>query len=44
MRGEDSGNIDAALLAERYCNTRQPLVELDNDGSLLLVVDVLAHR
>jgi hypothetical protein len=44
MCGEDGGNIDAALLAERYCNTCQPLVELDNDGSLLLVVDVLAHR
>jgi len=39
---EDGGNIDAALLAERDCDTSQPLVELNNDGSLLLVVDVLA--
>lgn len=39
--GEDGGNVDAALLAEGYCYTCQPLVELDDDGSLLLVEDVL---
>ena len=42
MRSKDGGDIDAALLAERYRNTCQPLVELDNNGSLLLVVDILA--
>ncbi len=39
--GEDGGNIDAALLAERDRDTCQPFVELDNDGSLLLMVDIL---
>jgi hypothetical protein len=43
VRSKDGGDIDAALLAERYCNTCQPLVELNNDGPLLLVVDVLAN-
>jgi hypothetical protein len=41
--GEDGGHVDAAPLAERYGNTRKPLVELDNDGSLLLVEDVLPN-
>lgn len=44
MRGEDGGNINAALLAKRDCNTCQPLVELDNDGALLLVEDVLRNK
>jgi hypothetical protein len=39
--GKDGGNIDAALLAERDRDTCQPFVELDNDGSLLLMVDIL---
>jgi hypothetical protein len=38
---EDGSNIDPALLAQRNCDTGQPLVELDNDGSLLLMVDIL---
>jgi len=41
VSGEDGGYVDAALLAERYSNTRKPLVELDYDGSLLLVEDIL---
>lgn len=41
MGREDGSNIDATLLAKWYGNTCQPLVELNNDGSLLLVVNVL---
>jgi hypothetical protein len=44
VRSEDGGDIDAALLAEWDCNTCQPLVKLDNNGSLLLVVDVLGNH
>lgn len=41
MRGENGGHVDAAPLAERYCYTCKPLVELDNDGPLLLMEDIL---
>ena len=41
MGGEDGGDVDAALLAEWNSDTCQPLVELDNDGTFLLVVDIL---
>lgn len=43
MGGEDGGNIDTALLTERDCDTCQPLVELNNNGSLLFMVDVLRN-
>lgn len=39
--GEYGGNINSSLLAERQANTSKPLVELSNDCSLLLMVDVL---
>jgi hypothetical protein len=39
--GEDGGDIDAPLLAEGESDTSEPLVELSNDGSLLLVKYVL---
>ena len=39
--GEDGGDVDAALLAERKRDTGQPLVELSNDSALLFMVDVL---
>jgi hypothetical protein len=39
--GEDGGDIDSTLLAERDGNTGEPLVELDNDGTLLLVINKL---
>lgn len=39
--GEDGGDIDAALLAQGQRNTSKPLVELHNDGALLLVAYIL---
>lgn len=39
--GEDGGHIDLALLTQGESNTRQPFVELCNNSSLLLVVDIL---
>jgi hypothetical protein len=44
VRGEDGGHVDAALLAERYCNTCKPFVELNNNGPLLLVEDILCNH
>jgi hypothetical protein len=41
MRGEDSGNIDSASLAERERDAREPLVEMGNDSFILLVRDKL---
>jgi hypothetical protein len=39
--GEDGGYVDVALLAKWYRDTSQPLVELYNDSSLLLMVNIL---
>jgi hypothetical protein len=39
--GEDGGYVDVALLAQGHSDTGKPLVELDNDGPLLLVIDIL---
>lgn len=37
MRGKDCGNVDSALFAKGKSNTRQPLVEVSDDGLVLLV-------
>jgi hypothetical protein len=39
--GEDGGYVDVALLAKRDSDTSKPLVKLDNDSPLLLVVNIL---
>ena len=41
VSGEDGGHIDLALLTQGESNTRKPLVELCDNGSFLLVVDIL---
>lgn len=41
MGGEDGGHVDLALLTQGESNTRKPLVELCDNGSFLLVVDIL---
>lgn len=41
MGGEDGGDIDASLLGQGQGNTGKPLVEVGNDGLVLLVTDVL---
>jgi hypothetical protein len=41
VRGEDGGDIDAALFAQRERNSGQPLVEMRNDGSFRVMADVL---
>jgi hypothetical protein len=43
MGGEDGGYVNVALLAKGYSDTSKPLVELDNDGPLLLVVYILRN-
>jgi len=43
VRGEDGGDIDAALLAQRDCYPGKPFVELNNDRALPLVKDVLGR-
>ena len=41
VSGEDGGHIDLALLTQGESNTRKPLVELCDDSSFFLVVDIL---
>jgi len=41
VRGEDGGDIDAALFAQGERNSGQPLVEMRNDGSFRVMADVL---
>ena len=41
VSGEDGRYVDLALLAQRKCDTCKPLVELCDDGTFLLVEDVL---
>jgi hypothetical protein len=41
VSGENGGDVNSALLAQRKSNTGEPLVELGNDCTLLFVVDIL---
>jgi hypothetical protein len=41
MGGEDGGDVDLSFPAEGEGDTREPLVELRDDGTLLLMVGVL---
>lgn len=41
MSCEDCGDIYPSLLAKRNSYSGQPLVELDDDGTLLFVIDIL---
>lgn len=41
VRGEDGRHVDAPLLAQGEGDTREPLVELGNDCSLLFVENIL---
>ena len=43
MGREDGGQVDLPLLAQGQSNTSQPLMEVSNDRTLLLVRDELYH-